>query len=111
MHDAYKQLICGATETGSRLLNRFARPAFRVLSTPHTDTLEREDPVPLGELGGQLKLYFEGDLDAGLAFGGQVAGRINAVKPVVEILRDTMREFHEVLGATAQEYLDATTSR
>jgi enoyl-[acyl-carrier protein] reductase II len=108
VHDAYKQLICGAPETGSRLLNRFARPAFRVLSTPHTDTLEREDPVPLGELGGQLKLYFGGDLGAGLAFGGQVAGRIDAVKPVADILRDTVREFHEVLGATAQRYVETS---
>jgi enoyl-[acyl-carrier protein] reductase II len=101
VHDAYKQLIVDATEGESRLLNRFARPAFRVLRTPHTDTLERDDPVPLQELGGQLALYFDGDLDAGLAFGGQVAGRIDAVKPVADILRDTVAEFHEVLRATA----------
>src|SRR5690242_5902540 len=108
VHDAYKRLIVDASETGSRLLNRFARPAFRVLSTPHTDTLEREDPVPLNELGGQLALYFDGDLDAGLAFGGQVAGRIDAVKPVADILRDTVREFHEVLGAAAQRYVETS---
>jgi enoyl-[acyl-carrier protein] reductase II len=104
VHDAYKQLIVGAAETGSRLLNRFARPAFRVLQTPHTDTLEREDPVPLNELGGQLALYFDGDLDAGLAFGGQVAGRIDAVKPVADILRDTMAEFDDVMRETAKTY-------
>jgi enoyl-[acyl-carrier protein] reductase II len=102
VHDAYKRLIVESTETGSRLLNRFARPAFRVLSTPHTDTLEREDPVPLGELGGQLALYFDGDLDAGLAFGGQVAGRIDAVKPVVDILRDTIAEFEDAMRGAAK---------
>jgi enoyl-[acyl-carrier protein] reductase II len=111
VHDAYKQLICGAQETGSRLLNRFARPAFRVLSTPHTDALERDDQVPLGELGGQLALYFDGDLDAGLAFGGQVAGRIDAVKPVAVILRDTMREFDEVLGDVASRHLTDAGAR
>ena len=102
VHDAYKRLIVESTETGSRLLNRFARPAFRVLSTPHTDTLEREDPVPLGELGGQLALYFDGDLDAGLAFGGQVAGRIDAVKPVADILRDTVAEFEDAMRGAAK---------
>jgi enoyl-[acyl-carrier protein] reductase II len=107
VHDAYKQLIVGASETGSRLLNRFARPAFRVLQTPHTDTLERHDPVPLNELGGQLALYFDGDLDAGLAFGGQVAGRIDAVKPVADILRDTITEFDEVMQRIADTYVGA----
>src|SRR5262249_38321036 len=104
VHDAYKQLIVDASETGSRLLNRYARPPFRVLSTPHADTLEREDPVPLNELGGQLALYFDGDLDAGLAFGGQVAGRIDAVKPVADILRDTVDEFEATMRAIAAQY-------
>jgi enoyl-[acyl-carrier protein] reductase II len=84
------------------LLNRFARPAFRVLHTPHSEALEPQDPVPLGELGGQLSLYFDGDLDAGLAFGGQVAGRIDAIKPVADILRDTMREFDDVMAEVMQ---------
>jgi enoyl-[acyl-carrier protein] reductase II len=104
VHDAYKQLICQATEGESRLLNRFSRPAFRVLRTPRTDTLEQHDPVPLQELGGQLALYFDGNLDAGLAFGGQVAGRIDAVKPVADILRDTIDEFHAVMRETAATF-------
>ncbi|MCU1427945.1 MAG: putative 2-nitropropane dioxygenase, partial [Actinomycetia bacterium] len=104
VHDAYKQLIVGSAETGTMLLNRFARPAFRVLRTDHTGALEREDPVPLSQLGGQLALYFSGALDAGLPFGGQVAGRIDDIKPVADILRDTVAEFHEVLAETAAKY-------
>ncbi len=109
VHDAYKQLIVQSAETGTMLLNRFARPAFRVLRTEHTGALEREDPVPLSELGGQLSLYFEGSMAAGLPFGGQVAGRIDAVKPVAEILRDTVAEFEEVLAATAARYARTPT--
>jgi enoyl-[acyl-carrier protein] reductase II len=104
VHQAYKQLIVESPETATMLLNRFARPAFRVLHTPHSEALEPQDPVPLGELGGQLSLYFDGNLDAGLAFGGQVAGRIDAVKPVADILRETMREFDDVMADMARRF-------
>jgi enoyl-[acyl-carrier protein] reductase II len=104
VHDAYKQLIVDSNETNTMLLNRFARPAFRVLRTDHTGELERHDPVPLSELGGQLALYFEGSLDAGLPFGGQVAGRIDAIRPVADIFRDMVAEFESVLGETAKRY-------
>jgi enoyl-[acyl-carrier protein] reductase II len=100
VHDAYKQLIVAAAETDTMLLNRFARPAFRVLRTERTGELEHHDPVPLGELGGQLGLYFDGDLGAGLPFGGQVAGRIDSVEPVAEILRSTVADCERILGET-----------
>jgi enoyl-[acyl-carrier protein] reductase II len=45
-----------------------------------------------------LELYFGGDMEASIALSGQVAGRIERVRPVAEILRDTVREFHEVAG-------------
>lgn len=102
VHHAYKQLICASGEDDSLLLNRFSRPAFRVLRTAHSAALEHEDPVPLGELGGQLDLYFGGDLGSGLAFGGQVAGRIADVAPVADVLRETVAECERVLaGAPA----------
>ncbi len=48
---------------------------------------------------GVLKLYFEGDLDAGFAFGGQVAGRVAEVLPVRQIVHETVRAFYEVVTA------------
>ena len=51
----------------------------------------------LGTLDGILKLYFEGDLDAAFAFGGQVAGRIDEVKPVAQIIRETIEEFRTTI--------------
>ena len=71
---------------------------FRVLRTDHSDSLEAQDPVPLSELGGQLALYFGGDLGAGLAFGGQVAGRIESIEPVADILERTVKECAEILA-------------
>jgi len=104
VHEAYKRLICDSSEADSLLLNRFAQPAFRVLRTEHSTALERSDPVPLGELGGQLDLYFGGDLGSGLAFGGQVAGRIGEIAPVAEILRDTVAECERTLGEVATRW-------
>lgn len=104
VHDRYKQLVVDSTESDTVLLNRFAQPAFRVLRTPRSTELEREDAVSLGELGGVLDLYFAGNLDAAFAFGGQVAGRIDGVRPVADILYDTISELHEVLAGIARSY-------
>ena len=106
VHDRYKQLVVESTESDTVLLNRFAQPAFRVLRTPRSTRLEREEAVSLGELGGVLDLYFQGNLDAAFAFGGQVAGRIDAVRPVADILADTITELHETLAGIARAYPD-----
>ena len=72
---------------------------------PFSEAHEQSDEqVALGTLDGILHLYFEGDLDAAFAFGGQVAGRIDEVRPVAEILHDTIDEFRAVLGDLADRY-------
>ena len=42
-----------------------------------------------GDRANVLKLYFGGDLEAALALSGQVAGRIDAVRPVADVIRET----------------------
>ena len=54
-----------------------------------------------------LDLYFGGNLDASFAFSGQVAGRIDAVKPVAQILDETMAEFDAVMREIASRYVPA----
>ena len=49
-------------------------------------------------------LYFGGQMEASFAFSGQVAGRIDAVLPVAEILRQTVAECETVLRETAARY-------
>jgi len=105
VHDSYKAAIIDAAETGTVFLNRWHKPGFRVLATPRAEAQERTDePVLLGSLDGILELYFEGDLEAAFAFGGQVVGRIDAVRPVAEILHETVAEFRAVLGALADRF-------
>ncbi len=98
VHPNFKQAICSAAETDTVFLNRHHRPGLRALRTQRTEKLERDEKVELSELGRVLELYFGGDMEASIALSGQVAGRIERVRPVAEILRDTVREFHEVAG-------------
>lgn len=64
-----------------------------------------DEQVVLGSLDGIFKLYFQGDLEAAFAFGGQVAGRIDDIKPVAAIIRETIDEFHAVIGDLGSRYL------
>ena len=70
----------------------------RALRTNRTNALEREDQVGMDQFGTALDLYFVGYMETSIALGGQVMGRIDAVKPVDQILAETMREFAEVAG-------------
>ena len=50
-----------------------------------------------GEFGNAMALYFDGDMNAAIALSGQVAGRIDAIRPVADIIADTVREFGETV--------------
>jgi enoyl-[acyl-carrier protein] reductase II len=100
VHENYKGRVTGADATDTVMLSAYSSPAYRVMRTPFSESLEQEPSVVMGRtvgMDGVLKLYFEGDLDAGFAFGGQVAGRVKAVLPVQEIVHETMRGFYEVV--------------
>jgi enoyl-[acyl-carrier protein] reductase II len=80
-------------------LNRHSRPGLRALRTERTTVLERQESVDLGEaFGSVLDLYFGGDLEAGVALTGQVAGRIDAVRSVADIIDDCVAGFHETIA-------------
>lgn len=96
VHDNWKQAIVAATETDTVFLNRFSRPGLRALRTERTTLLEREDHVGMEQFGTVRELYFGGDMEASIALSGQVAGRIEGVRPVAEILDETIEEFYEV---------------
>ncbi len=104
VHANFKQAICDAAETDTVFLNRHHRPGLRALRTQRSERLERDEKVELSELGRVLELYFGGDMESSIALSGQVAGRIGSVRPVAEILHETLREFLAVaerMGALA----------
>ena len=102
VHENYKRLVTEADATDTVVLSAHSSPAYRVMRTPFSEGLEQEPSVVMGRtvgMEGVLKLYFEGDLDAGFAFGGQGAGRISEILPVRRIVHDTVRTFYDVVNA------------
>ena len=55
-------------------------------------------------VGTHLDLYFGGDMNASLALSGQVAGRIDEVEPVADILGRTADECQAILTDLASRY-------
>jgi len=96
VHGNWKNAIVAAAETDTVFLNRYSRPGLRALRTERSTRLERSDHVGMEEFGTILDLYFGGDMEASLALGGQVMGRIDEVKPVAQVLEETMSEFYDV---------------
>jgi len=101
VHQNWKDAIVAAAETDTVFLNRFSRPGLRALRTDRSERLEHEDHVAMDQFGTAMDLYFGGDMEASLALGGQVIGRIDEVKPVAQIIDETMREFAEVAKSMA----------
>jgi enoyl-[acyl-carrier protein] reductase II len=110
VHQNWKQAILDAEETDTLFLNRFGRPALRALRTKKTERLEKEltpdyaGPPVMMEFAQAKDLYFGGDMEASIALSGQVAGRIDSIRPVADILNDTVAEFAEVTAKLAQTY-------
>jgi enoyl-[acyl-carrier protein] reductase II len=98
VHDNWKQAIIRAAETDTVFLNRFSKPALRALRTERTTRLEHQDHVEMTELARAKDLYFGGDMEAAIALTGQVAGRIESVIPVAQILHQTVDGFRARIG-------------
>jgi len=98
VHSNWKQAIVAAKETDTVFLNRFSRPGLRALRTQTSERLEREEHVGFDVFAHAMDLYFGGDMEAAIALGGQVVGRIDAVKPVAQIIDETVAGFRQTLG-------------
>ncbi len=110
VHQNWKNAIVAAEETDTVFLNQFSRPALRALKTQKTARLERElvpdyqGPPVMAEFARAKELYFGGDMEASIALSGQVAGRIDSVKPVKQIVRETVDEFFATVQGLAAKY-------
>lgn len=101
VHDNWKQAIVAAAETDTVFLNQRHSPALRALRTERSMRLLDSPDNVFGEFGDPKALYFGGDMEAAIALTGQVAGRIDAVRPVADIIADTVREFDAVVRSLA----------
>lgn len=103
VHSNWKEAIIDADSTDTVFLNRSGPgPALRALRTERTTRLQKDGVENIfGEFAGTQDVYFGGNLEAGIALTGQVAGRITEVTPVKQIFDETLKEFGEVTGRLA----------
>lgn len=99
VHEGWKNAIVSAAETDTVFIRSEGGPALRALRTELTERLAAGDGNAMQSLGGGVKsVYFEGKVGDGIALTGEVAGRIDEIRPVAEIIADTVREFAESIS-------------
>jgi enoyl-[acyl-carrier protein] reductase II len=105
VHEGWKRAIVAAPETGTVFLRPVRGPALRALRTERTERLERGEGDPMAELGaGVREVYFGGNLEAGVALSGEVAGRIESVEPVAGIVARMVSEFFATVEGLGKSY-------
>ena len=104
VHQNWKQAIVDAADTDTVFLNRRHSPALRALRTPYTEDLDEDPDNVFGRFGDVASVYFGGELDKGVALSGQVAGRIDAVRPVADIIAETAADCLATLADLAGRY-------
>ena len=109
VHQNWKDAIVRAAETDTVFLNRGGNgPALRALRTARTSRLEFNNPETMrAEFAGVQELYFGGDMEAAVPLTGQVCGRIDSIRPVREILEETMTQFQQTVDSMAARYASA----
>jgi enoyl-[acyl-carrier protein] reductase II len=106
VHAGWKQAIVDASETDTVFLNSHTSPALRALRTKRTAALEFDhERNAMAEFGSVRDVYFGGDLEAGIALSGEIAGRIDAVRPVAEIIESCAAGCEATLAHLAATYL------
>lgn len=106
VHHNMKQAVVDAEETDTMLINQHAGRPVRVLRTQSTAPFElSNEGNAMALLPLTIEMYTNGDMNLGLPQLGQVAGRIDAILPVAEIIRRTVAEFEDAVGGLASQYL------
>ena len=107
VHENWKQSIVVASETDTVVVvPRSGHPAMRTLRTVRTAAYERDPPPTMADdFAHILSLYADGDMEASVAMTGQVAGRIEAVRSIQQIVDTTITEFRRTATALGKGML------
>ena len=103
VHANLKRAVVHADETSTVMLPLDGKRMMRVIRTPAAEMLDRSTPSEAGAAALQRvqRLYFDGDMDASVANTGQVAGRIEDIRPAADIITQMWGECRQVLAAAA----------
>ena len=105
VHQNWKDAIVDGGETNTVMLNQRHSPALRAIKTDRSLGLQFAEHNVFGDFGAPQELYFGGDMNAAIALGGQVMGRIESVEPVEDIITNCMDELGVVLNDMAERYV------
>lgn len=104
IHDGWKNAIVSAAETDTVFIRSENGPALRALRSERTERLAASGGNAMQDLvTGMKAVYFEGKIEEGVALTGEVAGRIEEIRPVADIIADTIREFSEAASKLHQQ--------
>jgi enoyl-[acyl-carrier protein] reductase II len=105
VHGNWKQAVLDAAETDTVFLNRHTSPALRALRTERTTALEHDTGSnAMALFGNAMDLYFGGDMEAAIALSGQVAGRIETIEPVADVIRRCADDCLTLIADLARRY-------
>ena len=112
VHGNLKQAVVRADETSTVLLPLDGKRMMRVIRTQAAEKLDESASFEEGGAALQRvqRLYFDGDMDASVANTGQVAGRIQDIRPAADIIKQMWTGCREVLAATANRLGPASPS-
>ena len=95
VHDNFKNKIIDSGIDGTYILNKKSKPVIRALKTNLTKDIEEKGKMDMTALMKIQDLYFGGDMEAAPALSGQSTGLIDEIKPVKQIIDETINEFNE----------------
>jgi len=95
VHDNFKNKIIDSGIDDTYILNKKSKPVIRALKTNLTKDIDEIGKMDMTALMNIQDLYFGGDMEAAPALSGQSTGLIKEIKPVKQIIDETINEFNE----------------
>ena len=109
IHENFKKLVLEAKDTDSIVTGRFTGHPCRSVKTKFAKSLltfEREGGTPEEfekvTLGSLRKAVQDGNIEEGSFLCGAIAGLVNQIQPVQEIVEEIMAQTNALLGTTAK---------
>lgn len=111
-HDVYKQNLVKASDTETTIIGRSVGRVRRVLKTPYAAKLEQfeqegmtlEQYAEMTTEKEHIKGAIEGDMENGFINSGQIAGIIDHIPTVKELLESMMKEAKDQINKAASGF-------
>ena len=94
VHRNFKDKIIDSGVDGTLILNKLSKPVIRALKSDLTINIDQKGEMDMSAMMNIKNLYFDGDMEAAPALSGQSTGLISEIKPVKQIIEETIDEFN-----------------